>query len=297
MQAYAEGFDILRGAAAEHLPAERRYDLDLPEIAELWRRGSVVGSWLLDLAAAPSPRTPSSRASPAASRTPAKGAGRSRRRSRRRCPPPCSPPPSSPASAPAATAASPTSCSRRCARSSAGTPRRQQPAPRRAPKALTPPLRRPPPRRPLRHGHLRRHRRPDQAQADPRPLQPRRGSASSPSTSPSSAVSSQELSDEAFRAEMRPRGARARARGPIEDAAWEGLARPPPLPLRATSQDAADLPRRRATAWRELDGGARAPAATPSSTWPSRRALRRRRQAAWATAGLIAERDGPGGGW
>ena len=51
MQAYAEGFDLLRGAAADHLPAERRYDLDLPEIAELWRRGSVVGSWLLDLAA------------------------------------------------------------------------------------------------------------------------------------------------------------------------------------------------------------------------------------------------------
>jgi len=51
MQAYAEGFDLLRSAAAEHLPAERRYDLDLPEIAELWRRGSVVGSWLLDLAA------------------------------------------------------------------------------------------------------------------------------------------------------------------------------------------------------------------------------------------------------
>jgi 6-phosphogluconate dehydrogenase len=39
------------GRAAAHLPAERRYDLDLPEIAELWRRGSVVGSWLLDLAA------------------------------------------------------------------------------------------------------------------------------------------------------------------------------------------------------------------------------------------------------
>jgi len=52
MQAYAEGFDLLHGAAREDLPAERRYELDLPEIAELWRRGSVVGSWLLDLAAA-----------------------------------------------------------------------------------------------------------------------------------------------------------------------------------------------------------------------------------------------------
>jgi 6-phosphogluconate dehydrogenase len=52
MQAYAEGFDVLRGAAGEGLPAELRYDLDVAEIAELWRRGSVVGSWLLDLTAA-----------------------------------------------------------------------------------------------------------------------------------------------------------------------------------------------------------------------------------------------------
>jgi 6-phosphogluconate dehydrogenase len=51
MQAYAEGFDILRGAAAEQVPAELRYRLDLPAIAELWRRGSVVSSWLLDLTA------------------------------------------------------------------------------------------------------------------------------------------------------------------------------------------------------------------------------------------------------
>ena len=51
MQAYAEGLDILRGAKSEHLPAEIRYDLDLAEITELWRRGSVVGSWLLDLTA------------------------------------------------------------------------------------------------------------------------------------------------------------------------------------------------------------------------------------------------------
>jgi 6-phosphogluconate dehydrogenase len=51
MQAYAEGFDILRGAAAEQVPAELRYGLDLPAIAELWRRGSVVSSWLLDLTA------------------------------------------------------------------------------------------------------------------------------------------------------------------------------------------------------------------------------------------------------
>jgi 6-phosphogluconate dehydrogenase len=58
MQAYAEGFDVLRGAAAETLPAERRYALDVGEIAELWRRGSVVTSWLLDLAAAALARSP-----------------------------------------------------------------------------------------------------------------------------------------------------------------------------------------------------------------------------------------------
>jgi 6-phosphogluconate dehydrogenase len=51
MQAYAEGFEILHGAASEPLPAELRYALDLPAIAELWRRGSVVSSWLLDLTA------------------------------------------------------------------------------------------------------------------------------------------------------------------------------------------------------------------------------------------------------
>jgi 6-phosphogluconate dehydrogenase len=52
MQAYAEGFDLLRNAGLEQLPAEQRYDLDLAAISELWRRGSVVTSWLLDLTAA-----------------------------------------------------------------------------------------------------------------------------------------------------------------------------------------------------------------------------------------------------
>ncbi len=52
MQAYAEGFDILRGANSDNLPAGLAYDLNLADIAELWRRGSVVSSWLLDLTAA-----------------------------------------------------------------------------------------------------------------------------------------------------------------------------------------------------------------------------------------------------
>ena len=51
MQAYAEGFDIMRNASSDALPEEHRYDFDLAEIAEVWRRGSVVSSWLLDLAA------------------------------------------------------------------------------------------------------------------------------------------------------------------------------------------------------------------------------------------------------
>jgi len=51
MQAYAEGLDILKGAANESLPANQRYDIDLGDVCELWRRGSVVGSWLLDLTA------------------------------------------------------------------------------------------------------------------------------------------------------------------------------------------------------------------------------------------------------
>ena len=51
MQAYAEGFDILRNASSEALAAEHRYSLPLGEIAEVWRRGSVVASWLLDLTA------------------------------------------------------------------------------------------------------------------------------------------------------------------------------------------------------------------------------------------------------
>ena len=52
MQAYAEGFDICRHANSKSLPENMRYDLNLADIAEVWRRGSVVGSWLLDLTAA-----------------------------------------------------------------------------------------------------------------------------------------------------------------------------------------------------------------------------------------------------
>ena len=51
MQAYAEGFDILQNKSDEELPADERFTLNMPDIAEVWRRGSVISSWLLDLAA------------------------------------------------------------------------------------------------------------------------------------------------------------------------------------------------------------------------------------------------------
>ncbi len=51
MQAYAEGFDILRNAASKELAEDCRFELNVADIAEVWRRGSVIGSWLLDLTA------------------------------------------------------------------------------------------------------------------------------------------------------------------------------------------------------------------------------------------------------
>ena len=51
MQAYAEGFDILKNANKKDLPEDSRFDLNLADIAEVWRRGSVISSWLLDLTA------------------------------------------------------------------------------------------------------------------------------------------------------------------------------------------------------------------------------------------------------
>jgi 6-phosphogluconate dehydrogenase len=52
MQAYGEGFDILRNKDSSDLPETERFKLNLPDIAEVWRRGSVISSWLLDLGAA-----------------------------------------------------------------------------------------------------------------------------------------------------------------------------------------------------------------------------------------------------
>jgi 6-phosphogluconate dehydrogenase len=51
MQAFAEGFDILKTKSSVNLPEDQRFDLNVADIAEVWRRGSVVSSWLLDLTA------------------------------------------------------------------------------------------------------------------------------------------------------------------------------------------------------------------------------------------------------
>ena len=129
MAAYAEGLNVLENADAgktkrlddaETAPLDQpeyyEFDLDIPAIAEVWRRGSVVGSWLLDLTAAALRRKPRARpSSAAASPTPARGAGPRSRRSRRGCRPRSSPPRCTSASTRAISATSATRCCRRCA--------------------------------------------------------------------------------------------------------------------------------------------------------------------------------------
>ncbi len=51
MQAYAEGFDILHHKDSAELPEDQRFTLNMADISEVWRRGSVISSWLLDLTA------------------------------------------------------------------------------------------------------------------------------------------------------------------------------------------------------------------------------------------------------
>ena len=85
MQAYAEGFDILRGRASDKLPEDERFDLNLADIAEVWRRGSVVASWLLDLTAIALAKSPDAGGIQQARwMIPAKAAGPSMRRSTKR---------------------------------------------------------------------------------------------------------------------------------------------------------------------------------------------------------------------
>ena len=51
MQAYAEGFEIIQRRASENLPEHLRLHINVADVAEVWRRGSVIPSWLLDLCA------------------------------------------------------------------------------------------------------------------------------------------------------------------------------------------------------------------------------------------------------
>ena len=101
MAAYAEGFDILKQRTreastrvdAETTPLRRpehyQYDFNLPDIAEVWRRGSVIASWLLDLTAMRLAADPSSQIFSVAFRIPAKVAGPSRPPSMKGCLSPC----------------------------------------------------------------------------------------------------------------------------------------------------------------------------------------------------------------
>ena len=96
MAAYAEGLNILknadagkveREADAETAPLDHpeyyQYDIDIPEVAEVWRRGSVIGSWLLDLTAAALQESPDLADFSGGSRTRARAAGPRSRRSTR----------------------------------------------------------------------------------------------------------------------------------------------------------------------------------------------------------------------
>ena len=76
-----KGFDILRGAGTKELPEDERYDSNFADIAEVWRRGSVICSWLLDLTAMALAEDPKLARFSGPSRIPAKAAGPSWRRS------------------------------------------------------------------------------------------------------------------------------------------------------------------------------------------------------------------------
>ena len=157
MAAYAEGLNILDKAdignttaehSAEVAPMEEaeyyQFDINTAKVTELWRRGSVVSSWLLDLTAAALQENPDARrASPAGSPTRARVAGPSRPRWTSACRYPCSPPPCSSGSPRGTRTSSPTRCSPRCGCSSAATRscrpgRSWRPAPRRPTRWRTP---------------------------------------------------------------------------------------------------------------------------------------------------------------
>ena len=138
MAAYAEGLNVLKHANAGKQkrdedaettplrdPQYYQYDLDIPAVAEVWRRGSVVASWLLDLAAHAFSQSPTSTTSPVGCPTRAKAAGPRSPRSTRVCRSTCSAQRCSTGSSLAGRPTSRTRSSLRCARNSAATTRRR----------------------------------------------------------------------------------------------------------------------------------------------------------------------------
>ena len=143
MAAYAEGLAVLKAANIGQNTAEidaettplrdpdlYKYDLDLPEISEVWRRGSVIASWLLDLTAAHLIEDPAL----------AKFGGPSRQPSTKESPCRSCQRPSMNASAPVEMRSSRTSCSPRCGTSSAVTWKSQERSSRAAHQPLSRPF-------------------------------------------------------------------------------------------------------------------------------------------------------------
>jgi 6-phosphogluconate dehydrogenase len=138
MAAIAEGLSVIKHADAglhqEEIDAETaplrdpwayQYNIDVGEVAEVWRRGSVVSSWLVDLTAARSPSHRTSACSAGGCPTPARAGGPCWPRWTRACPPRSSPPHCTSGSSPGTPASSPARSCRPCARSSAVTWRRR----------------------------------------------------------------------------------------------------------------------------------------------------------------------------
>ena len=136
MAAYAEGLNVLHKANvgqqkqagdAETTPLRDpefyRYELNLPEITEVWRRASVIGSWLLDLTAGALLEDPQLEAFDGRVSDSGEGRWTRRRQSTKRCPRQCWALPCTSASRRAVTHASRISCCRRCGTPSAVTSR------------------------------------------------------------------------------------------------------------------------------------------------------------------------------
>ena len=121
MQAYAEGFEILAKANSDELPADQRFDLDLADVAEVWRRGSVISSWLLDLTSIALAGDAKLDQYTGFVQDSGEGRWTIEAAIARPCRRPCSPPRFTRASARAKSTHSPTSFSRRCGTVSAAT--------------------------------------------------------------------------------------------------------------------------------------------------------------------------------